>query len=189
MLSFLGLALGSLGSSAVVSDQTCPRDKAFGDWVQEEYKDTRTRVLERYAIGAPIYEFGRSSEKVKIGSWIDAFTGRKFQEVDAAAIQIDHIVPVCFAWSHGAKAWSKDDRQSFFNDTRFLRPVEASLNSSKGEKAPDQFLPPNRPLACKYVRLFLEGVEEYKLTLSPNEHTEILKARTKACKFSAADGT
>lgn len=186
--AFLALTSGALSFPRQLDNESCVQRTEFGGWLQQDRKNTRVRVLERYAIGKLVYETGGPSIEVLAGSWLDPYTGLKFQDVDASTIEIDHIVPACFAWSHGAEAWSSAERRTFFNDTRFLRPVEANLNRSKGKKAPNQFMPINRDFACTYASLFLEAVQKYHLVLSTEEDSSIRHAQVFACKAVASAG-
>lgn len=42
------------------------------------------------------------------GTLLEPFTGqlRPFRKADAAAIQIDHVIPLGLAWQLGAARWS-----------------------------------------------------------------------------------
>ena len=60
------------------------------------------------------------------GRWISPFTGNVIQ--NASEIDIDHVVPLKWAWDHGAYAWSDDRREKFANDPVNLWSVELSLN-------------------------------------------------------------
>ena len=41
-----------------------------------------------------------------------------------------HVVPLKWAWDHGADTWSRDKREKFANDPVNLWSVELSLNRS-----------------------------------------------------------
>ena len=99
------------------------------------------------------------------GRWISPFTNRVIQ--NAFDIDIDHVVPLAWAWERGAKKWSREQREKFANDLRNLWPVEASLNRSKGAKGPDEWLPPNGQ--CGYVARFYRIVKQYRLEPKNNE--------------------
>ncbi|WP_236079024.1 HNH endonuclease family protein [Marinobacter nauticus] len=49
---------------------------------------------------------------------------------NAAEVDIDHVVPLNWAWGHGASSWPRQKREKFANDPVNLIPVEASLNRS-----------------------------------------------------------
>jgi len=66
--------------------------------------------------------------RVITGRWISPFTNHVIQNADD--IEIDHVVPLAWAWDRGAMEWSMEKRKLFANDPMNLFPVEASLNSS-----------------------------------------------------------
>jgi hypothetical protein len=107
--------------------------------------------------------------RVLSGRWISPFTGNVI--MDASGIDIDHVVPLAWAWAHGAHGWSRDLREKFGNDPINLWPVEASLNRQKGAKGPNQWLPPSGQ--CQYVARFKRIVLIYRLELSHSESTWI----------------
>lgn len=105
--------------------------------------------------------------RVVTGRWISPFTNQVIQ--NAADIDIDHIVPLAWAWDRGARLWSIDKRKRFANDKNNLWPVEASLNRSKGSQGPDQWLPPAGQ--CGYLARFVRIVKSYDLEPARQEST------------------
>jgi hypothetical protein len=103
--------------------------------------------------------------RVVTGRWISPFSSKIIQ--NASDIDIDHVVPLAWAWHHGANQWPKDKREQFANDPVNLWPVELSLNRSKGAQGPDQWLPPAGQ--CGYVARFLRIVKQYNLKPSRQE--------------------
>jgi len=97
------------------------------------------------------------------GRWISPFTGDVIQ--NASTIDIDHVVPLAWAWKHGASQWSDEKRERFANDLTHLWPVE--LNRSKGARGPDEWLPPAGQ--CGYVARFVRTVKKYDLTFTQAE--------------------
>ena len=100
------------------------------------------------------------------GQWISPFTGKVIQ--NASNIDIDDVLPLAWAWEHGAWQWSTDKRELFANDLTHLWPVEASLNRSKGAQGPDQWLPPTGQ--CGYVSRFVRTVKKYDLSFTASEY-------------------
>lgn len=80
---------------------------------------------------------------------------------DASKVDIDHVVPLKWAWEHGAQVWNKTKREQFANDPINLVPVEASLNRSKGAKGLDEWLPPANQ--AQYKARFQRIVLKYGL--------------------------
>ncbi|WP_228289076.1 HNH endonuclease family protein [Marinobacter salinisoli] len=97
--------------------------------------------------------------RVTSGRWISPFTGKVIQ--NAAEIDIDHVVPLKWAWKYGAKSWSDNKRESFANDMNNLWSVELSLNRQKGAKGPEEWLPPAGQ--CQYVSRFVRLIKTYDL--------------------------
>ncbi|WP_372988277.1 HNH endonuclease family protein [Marinobacter sp.] len=109
--------------------------------------------------------------RVVTGRWISPFTGEVIQ--NSGNIDIDHVVPLAWAWRHGAEDWRDEKRERFANDPVNLWPVEASLNRSKGAQGPDQWLPPSGQ--CQYVARFSRLVKQYDLQTTPRERGWIKK--------------
>ena len=103
--------------------------------------------------------------RVVTGRWLSPFSGKIIQ--NASDIDIDHVVPLAWAWRHGANQWTKEKREQFANDPVNLWPVELSLNRSKGARGPDQWLPPAGQ--CGYVARFFRLVKQYNLKPSRQE--------------------
>jgi len=177
------LAVPNVALSEIDEDiPPCDR-KAFGRYTQVDYMDTRARMLVTHAIGpVDIVSNASGKKRVSQGSWEDPYTGYTFWNVDARKVEIDHVIPVCWAWKHGAYAWPREKRRAFFNDEAYLAVVEAGLNRSKGMQGPDSFLPRQRDFACRYVHTFLDGVAEYGLILSYSQQAELISIRTRACQ-------
>jgi len=159
----------------------CDRD-AFGRFSQKDLKDTRARVLEDRAAGPYAFRDGSGGRQIMaFGTWRDAFTGDVLRNVPAQLVEIDHVIPVCWAWDRGAAQWSYDKRRRFLNDTRYLQVVRSGFNRAKRDMGPDEFLPPSRPHACAYVRLFQDGVRTYDLRLTDAEQVLLTGIETATC--------
>jgi hypothetical protein len=115
--------------------------------------------------------------RVVAGRWISPFTGAVIH--DPSAIDIDHVVPLKWAWDRGAANWSRAQRERFANDPANLLSVEASLNRQKGAKGPDQWLPPANQ--CQYVLRFTRVMKTYKLELSAAEERRLTQTRSRVC--------
>lgn len=107
------------------------------------------------------------------GRWYDPYTGKTF--TTSSPLDIDHIVPLAWAWDHGADEWSDRRRRAFALDTRNLQPVDAGLNRSKGADGPLEWLPPNVEYRCEYVLRFRRIVRVWELELTEAEAEELPK--------------
>lgn len=139
------------------------RDQFGKGWTDTDgdCQDSRAEAL----IAASTIKARLNGCKVISGRWISPFTGNVI--MDPAVIDIDHLVPLHFAWYSGAQQWTRDQREKFANDPINLLPVEVSLNRQKGAKGPDKWLPPSGQ--CQYVARFKRVVLIYKLELQPSE--------------------
>jgi hypothetical protein len=112
--------------------------------------------------------------RVASGRWVSPFTGEIIH--DPSVMDIDHVVPLKWAWDHGADNWTDEKREAFANDPANLLSVEASLNRQKGAKGPDEWLPPaNR---CEYILRFMRIAIEYRL----HDISTLKKIKTLECK-------
>ncbi len=115
--------------------------------------------------------------RVVTGRWISPFSGNVIQ--NASEADVDHVVPLKWAWDRGANRWSDADRERFANDQVNLLPVEASLNRSKGARGPMEWLPPSGQ--CSYVSRFYRVTKKYRLEPRPSE-AEWIKDFLQRCR-------
>ena len=160
------------------------RDK-FGAWIDsdDDCQNTRTEVL--IAFNNEEITSNEASCYLGQGSWVGFYTGQTFS--DASSIDIDHVVPLKFAWVHGAYAWSEEERMRFANDPANLLPVSASSNRSKGSRGPSAWLPEDSSFHCEYILRFLRVVNAYDLKLSAEEDKSLTRLTEIACDRSESD--
>lgn len=183
MVNIAKLSLRLLFALAVMTSvgNACDR-RSFGDWMQLNYIDTRDKVLLRDADGIIALRIASNGELVvQSGTWIDPFTGLRLVTDNAASVEIDHIIPVCFAFERGAEDWTSETKRSFYNDMRYLVAVSASQNGRKSDSAPWEVMPLNPQFACNYVTDFEDGVRLYGLELLSGEREKLIAARELAC--------
>lgn len=144
-------------------------------WADEDRdcQNTRHEVLAAQSTGPVRFKTGREC-RVVAGRWISPFTGEVIH--DPSKMDIDHVVPLKWAWVHGADRWSKSKREKFANDPANLLSVEASLNRQKGADGPDKWLPPANQ--CQYVLRFLRVAKSYQLNV-PAHYQQV---RESVCK-------
>lgn len=95
------------------------------------------------------------------GRWIDPYSGKVFYK--SSDVDIDHLVPLYWAWNYGANNWSKSQRIEFANDHINLFVVDKRLNREKTAKGVDEWLPPHATFQCEYVVRFERVMNKYKL--------------------------
>ena len=140
--------------------------------------DLRHELLERTAVRVT----QRSADGCRVvrGVWIDPYTGERIRE--AGLIEIDHVVPLRWAWEHGADEWTPERRREFALDEAFLIPVSASANRSKGARGAIEWLPEDPGARCAYVARFRRGVAVWELELSEIEEAAFRTIQMLACE-------
>lgn len=123
-------------------------------------QNTRHELLIRYSL-APV-TFKKSREcSVASGLWMDPYTGNFYQK--STDLDVEHIVPLKWAHEHGGAHWSREQKRRFAEDPDNLWLVDKGRNRSKGDKGPDEWMPPYGPVSRIYVQRFMALVEKYGL--------------------------
>jgi hypothetical protein len=120
--------------------------------------------------------------KVIEGDWYSPYDG--LTHTDPAELDIDHVVPLKEAWDSGAHSWSAARRRAFANDMsdpRSLIAVTSSVNRSKGDKDPTNWMPPNRADWCRYIADWVAIKARWGLTMDQSEHGRITKLAKGEC--------
>ena len=159
---------------------------AFGDaWedVDGNGCDTRNDILRRDLVDI-VYRSNDLGCTVITGTLVDPYTGQTISFVrgrsTSMAVQIDHIVPLAYAWRQGAYTWTDAEREKFANDPLNLVAVDGPANSSKSDKGPSEWTPPNSTFYCHYLDDFVDVVTEYQLTVAPADY-RVLQSAAQAC--------
>lgn len=92
-------------------------------------------------------------------SWVSPYDGK----LVGLHPDLDHLVPLHWAWNHGADQWTMAKREQFANDPDNLIITSASLNRSKGDRGPTVWLPPNLSYIPDYIELFVTICKKYGL--------------------------
>ncbi|HAU17454.1 MAG TPA: HNH endonuclease [Marinobacter adhaerens] len=127
-----GMARPSVNDRRVIksSDSESYSRSAFGhgwDDADGDCQDSRAEALIQMS-STPVRFATDRRCRVVTGRWISPFSGNVIQ--NASEADIDHVVPLKWAWDRGANHWSDANRERFANDPVNLLPVEASLNRS-----------------------------------------------------------
>ena len=109
------------------------------------------------------------------GLWLDPYTNDFF--INSSELDIDHLVPLKYAWTRGAHNWPKSKRVKFSNDESNLFAVKKSVNRQKFAMG----LPPSDDFKCKYIKLFQGIVIKYELIQTNDELSEISIKIDKFC--------
>lgn len=153
------------------------RSRDFGSWIDLNGNclNTRHELLKKLSTG-PTHNKGC---RIIRGRWNDPYTGKIFTE--SKYVDIDHFVPLKWAWDHGASDWTQEKRVKFANDEVNLIIVDASANRQKGSKGPLNWLPSQENYRCEYITRFKRITLIYKLKLSPSESKRFDQRRAELC--------
>jgi hypothetical protein len=127
---------------------------------------------------------------VDSGEWDDSNTGKIF--TDPSYVDIDHHVALAEAHRSGADAWPDEKKQQFANDTLnavVLQVMDSVANSSKSDKDPAVWLPPNSAYHCQYVKNWVEVKKRYDLSYDSEEQRAIEEILGTSIKYGARSAT
>lgn len=167
-----------------VATETASASYERGDWkhwiAQPPYKDTRQRVLgDESLIRVKLDSDGR----VVFGLWVCPYTGRII--TDPGELQIDHLVPLKEVHESGGHAWNAERKEQYANDLmdrQTLIAVVSGANSSKRDKDPADWLPPNRASWCRYLRDWIAVKQRWELTIDTAER-DTLETGLQVCEI------
>ena len=163
-----------LGAAQAAAGADYPRGWLDADG---DCQNSRQEALIAQATG-PLHYATKRKCRVLRGRWVSPYTEAVIY--DASKIDIDHVVPLQWAWSHGADQWPYERWMQFVNDPVNLLAVEARLNRQKGAKGPDRWLPPRN--RCAYVLRFLRILKRYRLDAGAGDRFAALRERV--CSWS-----
>ncbi|MTI12322.1 HNH endonuclease family protein [Sansalvadorimonas verongulae] len=151
----------------------------FGRWDDEDSDCINTRHELLIKQSTSTIDTGANKCTVETGRWLDPYTGKTFYK--AKDVDIDHLVPLKWAWDHGAHAWNADKRKRFANDESNLFAVQNSVNREKGAQGPLEWLPPATSFHCQYILRFTRVAKSYGLVFSKYEQKQLDSLRQKKC--------
>jgi hypothetical protein len=128
--------------------------------------DTRNDLLKLHGQN---HRFRAGSDCVVVSMNLhDPYTGKDiaWKKAKAAEVQIDHVVPLSYAWQMGAARWSEAKRRQLANDPLNLLPVEGRANGAKSDSGPASWLPPNKAVRCSYAVRFAQVAVKYELPVT-----------------------
>ena len=149
------------------------RDLYFGRWgdANRDCQDTRSEVLVQESRVT-----ATGGCKINYGRWSSYFDNRTY--TSATSVQIDHLVPVAEAWGSGARTWTQARRVAFYNDLgdrRALNAMTSALNSSKGARGPEQWMPPYAAARCRYISDWAAIKHRWSLKVDSVERAALIR--------------
>jgi hypothetical protein len=168
------------------------RRAAFGDaWDDDSDApgghngcDTRDDILDRDLVDKTYVSIKRCPNAVATGTLHDPYTNATIAFQRGAkvgeSVQIDHIVPLAYAWDMGGYAWPDPERLRFANDPANLLAVQGQANQDKGDLPPARWMPPNKSFACQYAMQFIAVLRGYSLPVD-QASSDVLRQAAATC--------
>lgn len=175
-------ALDVLNSLPIGVEQPDGYDRAlFPHWTTGPGGcDTRAQVLIRDSFTpAQVDPFGCA---VVAGDWLSTYDSLFW--TSPADLDIDHVVALKEAWDSGASLWSTARRTAFANDLtdrRTLVAVTDTVNASKGDRDPAEWLPPTNGYLCGFIASWLAIKARWGLSIDTAEYNAINNTITTSC--------
>lgn len=130
--------------------------------------DTRNDILARDLAVSKSVAAQTCSAAVAAGRFRSPYTGREIvfaRGRGSAAVQIDHIVPLAYAWDMGASDWPALTRIAFANDPANLLAVDGPSNQAKSDAEPGAWMPELHGFWCQYALAFVTVSAAYRLRI------------------------
>ncbi|WP_246266463.1 HNH endonuclease family protein [Nonomuraea typhae] len=144
---------------------------SFRHWIDADGDscNTRAEVLLEEAITPPAVG---ASCRLTGGSWHSYYDDQ--QVSDAAALDVDHLVPLAEAWDSGAYTWSAEQRRDYANyldDSWHLVAVTARSNRQKADQDPTTWLPGYE--VCRYTAEWTAIKRHWNLSIDSTEKEKL----------------
>jgi len=152
---------------------------SFNHWIDTDKDCLNTRHELLMQQSTDIVRTGDNKCIISRGRWLDPYTGKVF--LKASDVDIDHVIPLKWAWMHGASRWSKDKREQFANDPANLFVTQNYVNRAKGAKGVLEWLPPLRSFHCQYVLRFNRIMKHYGLKVSNRDAQSLRRLQDQKC--------
>ena len=157
---------------------------AFGggwDDLDADGQDERAEVLiAAHRPGRGRIKLELDGDRVISGRWRCRFSGAWI--TDAGDMDVDHLIPLKDAWESGAHEWSPKRRRAYANgigiispQRHWLLPVTAKLNRAKGDKSPDEWMPPNTGYHVNYAADWILTKSYWSLSVTAEERAALTK--------------
>jgi hypothetical protein len=145
----------------------------FPHWIDADSDgcNTRYEVLIAEATTRPSVGSGCS---LSGGRWYSYYNNTYYTL--PSDLDIDHMVALAEAWDSGARSWTTSRRQAFANDlgeSRSLVAVKDSVNQSKGDKDPAEWMPSYTSARCRYIQEWVAVKKRWGLTVDSAEKSTL----------------
>lgn len=125
-------------------------------------------------------ELARNRCFVVSGKWRDPYTNQLIS--NKKLIEIDHVVPLFWAHTHGGASWSHSQKAAFANDLDNLLAVSRTANQDKSASGPIEWLPPNSDFRCSYLDIWSVVLRKYPALAFTNEEKAYFDEQLNRCR-------
>ncbi len=111
------------------------------------------------------------------GEWREPYDARGLVH-DPKALDVDHLIPLGWAATHGGQAWSRERKAAYANFLGYrwhLLAVNLSANRQKGDKGPEAWVPENVAFYCRYGESWATVLVLWKLDVPEATRAAIAK--------------
>ena len=134
-------------------------------WDRSEDGSTRDKVLKRDLTDIT---YSADRKTILTGTLVCPYSGATcVYKRGLSTVDVDHIIPLSFAYKRTVDSWTSEKRKEFANDMRNLILVSAGENRMKGDKGPTEYLPLIN--VKSYLRWFYFIANQYKIPLTNTE--------------------
>lgn len=168
-------SIGRTGRDSLLMDYR-DREKFFNtdDWnFEEDYDNDCQSTRQEMLIITSRTEVKYTNPRncvVRTGEWLDEYTGKVFTV--AVQVDLDHVIPLMYAHTHGGDRWMPQKKLQFANDPLNLVLVEKREIRRKSERGPNRYLP-REEFQCEYVKLWEVIADKYNLQLTTRDNSTI----------------
>lgn len=142
-------------------------------WSSQGTCDTRVTVLMTQG-----QNVGATGCKITSGTWVSPYDNKTV--TSSSMIDIDHVIPLKYAATHGGAGWDAATKERFANDTTQLLAVSRESNRSKSDKGPAEYMPDDS-YKCEYSKKWVDTVEKYPGLGVTSADKEALQAGLAKC--------
>lgn len=178
-----GTALAMLRTIPVANENGSGYSRSlFTHWIDADGDSCNTREEVLIAESLSNAQVDRYGCKVVEGDWVSPYDNVRHSY--PAGLDIDHMVPLKEAWDSGANSWSSSRRRAYANDlsdARTLIAVTNSVNRSKGDKDPSNWIPSESSYLCTYLSNWVAIKKQWSLSMDRSEWGRIKNLLTDRC--------
>ncbi len=168
-------SIGRTGRDSIFTDYR-DREKFFNsdDWDFEadydnDCQSTRQEMLILTSRTEVKYTNPRNCV-VRTGEWLDEYTGKIFTV--AVQVDLDHVIPLMYAHTHGGDRWMPQKKLQFANDPLNMVLIEKREIRRKSDRGPNRYLPRDE-FQCEYAKLWEVIADKYDLQLTTRDSSTI----------------